>query len=60
MSAMSAEPLRYCATYLVWALPLTGWLALSLYAPARAAAVTAAVGARIRGQRGRAANVARA
>ncbi len=60
MSAMSTEPLRYCATYLVWALPLTGWLAFSLYAPARAAAVTAAVGVRIRGQRGRAANVARA
>jgi len=60
MSAMSAEPLRYCLPYLAWALPLTGWLALSLYAPARAAAIAAAVRGRLPERRGRAANVARA
>jgi hypothetical protein len=60
MSQMSAEPLRYCLGYLVWALPLTGWLALSLFAPARAAAITAAVRSRLPGPLGRAANVARA
>ena len=49
MTAISAEPLRYCAGYLVWALPLTGWLGLSLFAPARAAAIAAAVRARIAG-----------
>ena len=58
MTAISAEPLRYCAGYLVWVLPFTGWLALSLYAPARAAALVAAV--RARAPRRRAANVARA
>jgi hypothetical protein len=47
MSAMSAEPLRYCATYLAWVVPLTGWLALSLYAPARARAIAAAVRAKV-------------
>jgi hypothetical protein len=35
MSAMSAESLRYCVTYLVWALPLAGWLAMALFAPQR-------------------------
>ena len=60
MSAMSAEALRYCATYLVWALPLTAWLSLSLFAPARAAAVAEAAKARLRGRGRRAANVARA
>lgn len=60
MSAMSDDALRYCASYLVWALPLTAWLALSLYAPVRAAGVVAAARARIRARRERAANVARA
>ena len=35
MSAMSAESLRYCVTYLAWALPLTAWIALALFAPQR-------------------------
>jgi Glycosyltransferase family 87 len=35
MSAMSADALRYCMTYLVWALPLAGWLATALFAPQR-------------------------
>jgi hypothetical protein len=60
MSQMSAEPLRYCLGYLVWALPLTAWLALSLFAPARAAAITAAVRSRLPGRLERAANVAHA
>jgi hypothetical protein len=60
MSQMSAEPLRYCLGYLVWALPLTAWLALSLFAPARAAAITAALRSRLPGGLERAANVARA
>ena len=60
MSAMSAEPLRYCLPYLAWALPLAGWLALSLFAPARAAAIAAAVRGRLPAGRERAANVARA
>ena len=60
MSQMSAEPLRYCIGYLVWALPLTGWLALSLFAPARAEAIAAAVRSRLPGAPARAANVARA
>ena len=62
MSQMSADPLRYSLGYLVWAVPLAGWIALSLYAPARAAALTAAVRARLplpeRSEQ--AANVARA
>lgn len=33
MSAMTAESARYCATYLAWALPLTAYLAVSLFAP---------------------------
>ena len=35
MSAMTDEGLRYCVTYLVWALPLTGWLMLAVFAPER-------------------------
>jgi len=46
--------------YLVWALPLTAWLALSLFASARAAAFTAAIRARLPERSQRAANVARA
>jgi Glycosyltransferase family 87 len=60
MSQMSAEPLRYCLGYLVWALPLAGWLALSLFAPTRAAAITAVVRSRLPGRLDRRANVARA
>ena len=60
MSAMSAEPWRYCLPYLAWALPLAAWLALSLFAPARAAAIAAAVSGRPGARRARAANVARA
>ena len=33
MSQMSAESLRYCLTYLVWALPLTWWISMMLFAP---------------------------
>jgi hypothetical protein len=58
MSQMSEAPLRYCLGYLVWALPLTAWLALSLFAPARAAAISAAVRSRLPGAPARAANVA--
>jgi hypothetical protein len=60
MSAMSAEPLRYCLPYLAWALALAGWLALRLFAPTRAAAIAAAVRSRLPERRERAANVARA
>ncbi len=35
MSALSADSLRYCLTYLVWALPLAGWLSMALFAPRR-------------------------
>jgi hypothetical protein len=35
MSQMSAESLRYCLTYLVWALPLTWWISMMLFAPQR-------------------------
>lgn len=35
MSALSADSLRYCVTYLAWALPLAGWVALALFAPPR-------------------------
>ena len=31
MSQMSADSLRYCVTYLVWALPLAGWLIFTLF-----------------------------
>ena len=47
MSAMSADSLRYCVTYLVWALPLTGWLALALFAPQRLERLTRALRARL-------------
>jgi hypothetical protein len=57
MSAISADAPRYAATYLAWALPLAGWLALVLFAPARAGALAAAVKARLPE---RVANVARA
>jgi hypothetical protein len=33
MSELSADSLRYCVTYLVWALPLAGWLSMTLFAP---------------------------
>ncbi|MEY2514805.1 MAG: hypothetical protein QOJ89_2163 [bacterium] len=33
MSEVSAQSLRYCVTYLAWALPLAAWLALALFAP---------------------------
>ena len=46
MSQMSAESLRYCVTYLAWALPLAGWIAMALFAPQRLARFTQAVGAR--------------
>jgi hypothetical protein len=46
MSAMSAESLRYCATYLVWALPLAGWLGMALFAPRRLERWTRALRAR--------------
>jgi hypothetical protein len=35
MSALSADSLRYCVTYLAWALPLAGWLAMAVFAPRR-------------------------
>jgi hypothetical protein len=35
MSALSADSLRYCVTYLAWALPLAGWLAMALFDPQR-------------------------
>jgi hypothetical protein len=35
MSQMTAESLRYCVTYLAWALPLAGWLGMALFAPPR-------------------------
>ena len=35
MSQMTAESLRYCVTYLAWALPLAGWLGMALFAPSR-------------------------
>jgi Glycosyltransferase family 87 len=60
MSAMSAEPLRYCLPYLAWALPLAAWLATGVFAPARAAAIAASVRGRLAARRARAANVARA
>jgi hypothetical protein len=47
MSAMSAESLRYCVSYLVWALPLAGWLAMALFAPQRLDRWTRAVRARL-------------
>jgi hypothetical protein len=46
MSAMSAESLRYCVTYLAWAVPLTGWIALALFAPPRLERVTQGLRAR--------------
>jgi hypothetical protein len=60
MSQMSADALRFSLGYLIWAVPLAGWIALSLYAPARAAAISAAIRARLPERSQRAANVARA
>ena len=57
---LSAAGALLGAGYLAWALPLTGWLALSLFAPARAEAVAAAVRSRMPAPARRAANVARA
>jgi hypothetical protein len=37
MSALSADALRICVTYLAWALPLAAWLAMALFAPRRLA-----------------------
>jgi hypothetical protein len=34
-SEITADALRYCVTYLAWALPLAGWLGLALFAPSR-------------------------
>ena len=47
MSQMSAESLRYCATYLVWALPLAGWLSMALFAPRRLESWTQAIRPRL-------------
>ena len=47
MSAMSAESLRYCVTYLAWSLPLTGWIALALFAPQRLERLVGGLRARI-------------
>jgi hypothetical protein len=46
--------------YLAWAIPLTAWMALSVFAPARAEALGAALRARLTARGGRDANVARA
>ena len=46
--------------YLAWALPRAGWIALSVYAPARAEALTSALRARLAARGGQDANVARA
>jgi Glycosyltransferase family 87 len=43
MSALSADSLRVCVTYLAWALPLAGWLALAVFAPRRLALWTRAL-----------------
>ena len=43
---MSADSLRYCVTYLAWALPLTGWIGLALFAPQRLERFTRGVRAR--------------
>jgi hypothetical protein len=40
---ISAEAVRYCATYLAWALPLATWLSLTILAPARIAALQDAI-----------------
>ncbi|MEA2667061.1 MAG: hypothetical protein QOI11_4005, partial [Candidatus Eremiobacteraeota bacterium] len=46
MTQLSADSLRYCVTYLAWALPLTGWIALALFAPQRSERFTQALRAR--------------
>jgi glycosyl transferase family 87 len=47
MTELSDQSLRYCLTYLVWALPLAGWLSLALFAPQRLERWRAAVRARL-------------
>lgn len=58
MSAMSAEPLRYCATYLMWALPLAAWLGMALFEPRRLERWTGALRARFLARPAAAAGVA--
>jgi hypothetical protein len=41
--AISADATRYCASYLVWALPLAIWLSLEILAPARLVALRGAL-----------------
>jgi hypothetical protein len=48
MSEMSAQSLRYCVTYLAWALPLAGWIALTLLAPQRLQRCRRTLAARLR------------
>ncbi len=47
MSALSEESLRYCLTYLAWALPLAGWLSMALFAPRRLQRWTAPLRSRL-------------
>jgi hypothetical protein len=47
MSALSADSLRICVTYLAWALPLAGWLAMTVFAPRRLALWTCALRGRV-------------
>jgi hypothetical protein len=47
MSALSADALRICATYLAWALPLAAWLAMALFAPRRLARWSRALRSRV-------------
>jgi hypothetical protein len=47
MSALSADPLLICVMYLVWALPLAGWLAMAVFAPRRLALWTSALCGRV-------------
>jgi hypothetical protein len=47
MSALSADALRICVTYLAWALPLAGWLALAVFAPRQLERRTRALRARL-------------
>jgi len=46
--------------YMAWALPLAAWIALSVFAPARAESLSTALRARLTARGGRDANVARA
>lgn len=47
MSALSADSLRICVTYLAWALPLAAWLAMAVFAPRRLALWTCALRGRV-------------